>query len=143
MTKERTNIYKSGREHAKLTQECAAELIGIGRRRLSDYENEVTPPDDIVALMVEVYKYPQLAYQHLKHKNPVGNKYLPNVEHNNLSQSAIALYRELRHVKSYEEDILDIAYDNQITADEISTWEKAKVEILELAGACMAIALVI
>ena len=80
MTPECGNCYKISRNNAKLTQEQAAELLGISARTLSDYENDHTKvPDDIVAAMADVYKCPLIVWWHLRHNSVLG-KYLPDIQ---------------------------------------------------------------
>jgi transcriptional regulator with XRE-family HTH domain len=81
------NIYKNARNFAGLTIERAAELIGVALRTLSGYEKgEYIPPADIVCIMCEVYRADWLAYQHLQSSNPLGQKYLPEIDFSNLPQ---------------------------------------------------------
>lgn len=72
------DLYRIGRELAGLTQEQAASQLGCSVRRLSDYENEHRPPDDIVRRMVETYRIPALAYWHFKNNTHLG-EYLPDI----------------------------------------------------------------
>ena len=65
MSNDCENLYKVCRTSAGLTQEQAAELLGVAPRTLSDYENERTRvPDDIVDAMSRIYKAPLLAWWH-------------------------------------------------------------------------------
>ena len=62
-----TNIYQSARKIAGLTQERAAELLGLSVRSLADYESGLRlPPNDIADRMVTVYNSQLLAVQHLR-----------------------------------------------------------------------------
>ena len=62
-----TNIYQSARKIAGLTQERAAELLGLSQRSLADYEAGLRlPPSDVADLMVLVYNSQILAVQHLQ-----------------------------------------------------------------------------
>ena len=79
MSNDCENLYKVCRTSAGLTQEQAAELLGVAPRTLSDYENERTRvPDDIVDAMSRIYKAPLLAWWHLRNTSVLG-KYLPDV----------------------------------------------------------------
>jgi transcriptional regulator with XRE-family HTH domain len=79
MSKNHESRYKTSRTTAGMTQEAAAELLGVAPRTLSDYENDrARVPDDIVASMADVYKSPLLAWWHLKNHSVLG-KYLPDV----------------------------------------------------------------
>lgn len=79
MSNECENLYKFCRITAGLTQEQAAELLGVAPRTLSDYENGHTKvPDDIVDGMSHHYNAPLLAWEHLKRTSVLG-KYLPEM----------------------------------------------------------------
>lgn len=61
------NIYQSARKAAGLTQERAAELLGLSVRSLADYESALRlPPNDVADRMVMVYNSQVLAVQHLR-----------------------------------------------------------------------------
>jgi transcriptional regulator with XRE-family HTH domain len=75
MSKNSENRYKICRESAGLTQEAAADTLGVATRTLSDYENDhANVPDDIVDRMVDAYRAPILAWWHLKKHNPLGRR---------------------------------------------------------------------
>ena len=79
MNQTHENRYKMSRNNAKLTQEQAAELLGVSTRSLCDYEaGKTRVPDDIVATMAKIYKCPLLAWRHLRETSILG-KYLPDV----------------------------------------------------------------
>jgi len=78
-SKECENRYKICRSTSGLTQEQAAELLGVAPRTLSDYENgHARVPDDIVATMADLYKSTILPWWHLKQTSVLG-KYLPDI----------------------------------------------------------------
>ncbi len=135
------NIYKSGREYAKLTQEQAAELLGVSQRRLSDYENEVTPPDDIVARMIEIYQYPQIAHSHLK-SNPVGRKFLPDIPIESLEKTVLKLHKEIKHITDRCDVTIEIASDGVITMDELEIWEENKIHFSEMLAILWALVMI-
>ena len=67
MPKEYRNIYKKARRAAGLTQEAAAERLGISVESVRAYETgQRIPPNDLVEDMADCYDYQRLAYQHLK-----------------------------------------------------------------------------
>jgi len=79
MSKACENRYKISRETSGLTQERAAELLGVAPRTLSDYENgHAKVPEDIVDTMTDLYKCPSLAWWHLKHHTALG-RHLPDI----------------------------------------------------------------
>ncbi len=132
------NIYKSGREYARLTQEQAAELLGVSQRRLSDYENEVTPPDDIVARMAEIYNYSKLEYLHLKHNNLIGHKVLPEIiDNRNQAQVMLMLHSEHKKLPEVVDEMIEILKDGVITSDEKPYWNQSVIWLSEFIGILM------
>lgn len=126
MSEECENLYKLCRISAGLTQEQAAELLGVAPRTLSDYENGRTRvPDDIVDGMSRNYNAPLLAWDHLKRTSVLG-KYLPEVvmpqTHGDLiAQLSMAEWR----LKQVVEDIQRIMENGQIEESEKPDFKKA------------------
>ena len=77
MSKECVNRYKTSRDIAGFTQEHAAAKLNISVRRLSQFENGKTPPDDIAAKMAEIYNDGKLISYHMRIAHPELAKYLP------------------------------------------------------------------
>jgi len=134
------NIYKTARKHAGLTQNEASELLFISPRTLSEYENgRLIPPDDVVAKMVEVYKTPWLAYQHLQSSSMLGQKYLPELDFLDLSAAVVKLRKELNDVERLNDAIFEIASDGEINEEERITWDRVIKEIREMISASLAL----
>ena len=67
------NIYQRGRKTTLLTQEEAAERLGISAETLKRYEGgRLTPSDETVAKMCSVYGVPWLALEHAKATDRLG-----------------------------------------------------------------------
>lgn len=131
-----TNIYQIARKSAEMTQEQAAEMLHVSVRSLADYEGgRTTPSGDTVCSMIEIYKTPWLAYEHLRQSSEVGKRYLPSVEFVNLSQSVLRLQKEMGDVSAMERKIVEVAYDNVVHPYQESVWEMAEKEVLEMVGA--------
>ncbi|MEM5777669.1 MAG: helix-turn-helix transcriptional regulator [Candidatus Aenigmatarchaeota archaeon] len=140
MTKQCENIYKTARKFANLTQEEAAELLFISPRTLSEYENgRLVPPDDVVAKMVEIYQTPWLAYQHLQRSTQLGQKYLPELDSNDLPKAVLKLRKEMNDVEKINDIIVDIACDGEIRSNEKITWNKVIKEIKEMISAALSV----
>lgn len=118
------NIYQAAREAAGMTQERAAELIGLSVESIRSYETEKRlPSDDTVIKMTEIYGGANyLAYQHLKHKSMIGNTILPDVSEIPLSQAALQIIHEMNDFIQCEPDIIKITMDGVIDASEEFVW---------------------
>ena len=89
------NLYQRGRKTTLLTQEEAAERLGISPETLKRYEGgRLTPPDETVARMCEVYGVSWLALEHAKATDRLG--ILPEVEPKPLPMATISLTNRLR-----------------------------------------------
>lgn len=122
----RENIYKICRNNAGLTQEQAAERLHIATRTLSAYENGETPVNDkMVDAMVELYRCPSLAVQHLKLHSPLG-KHLPDVvmpqTHGDMAFQMILAQDTLKPVV---DEIKRIMSDGEISECEKSDFDEA------------------
>ena len=89
------NLYQRGRKTTLLTQEEAAERLGISPETLKRYEGgRLTPPDETVARMCEVYGVSWLALEHAKATDRLG--ILPELEPKPLPMATISLTNRLR-----------------------------------------------
>ena len=118
------NIYQAAREAAGMTQERAAELIGLSVESIRSYELEKRiPADETVIKMAEIYGGANyLAYQHLKHKSMIGNVILPDVTEIPLSQAALQMINEMNDFIQCEPEIIRITMDGIIDTNEELCW---------------------
>ena len=73
------NIYKTARRSAGLTQEAAAEQLGISVESVRAYETgQRVPPNYIVSRMVTCYNAQRLAVQHLNLYDELASCIIPN-----------------------------------------------------------------
>ena len=80
MPEECRNIYKACRKTARLTQEAAAERLGISVESLRAYETgQRVPPDEVVADMSDQYNSLHLIVQHVREKNAMYGRVVPDV----------------------------------------------------------------
>lgn len=134
------NIYKIARKLAELTQEEAAEFLNVSVRSLADYEaGKTIPNDDIVLAMIDLYKSRWLAYSHLKHSTMIGQKYLPDLQFDDLSLGIIKLRKEMKDVYKAEDEIDNILCDGKIDKDEKPVWDKILKEINDVISAAFGI----
>lgn len=123
------NIYQRGRKTTLLTQEEAAERLHISPETLKRYEGgRLTPPDETVARMCEVYGVSWLALEHAKATDRLG--ILPDgIETKSLMQSAISLINRLRPVHESMGSLLQIVEDGQVDETEDAQYEQIRAFI--------------
>ena len=129
------NIYKKARRVAGLTQEAAAERLGISVESVRAYETgQRIPPNDVVEDMVVCYDYQRLAFQHLHETNTLAAKVVPQLEERTLLETAIRIYNRLRRLEKggAVERLLDIAEDGQIDNEERPEFEEILTELRDL-----------
>ena len=123
------NIYQDAREERGLTQEQAAELIGISVESLRAYECGKRPPSSTTAVMMSnVYDNKALRYQHLKNTDPIANAILPDFMVKNFAETVLKLIKELNEVEALIPTLIAIAADGIIDESERPTWEKVRKE---------------
>ena len=123
-----TNIYARCRKARGITQEYAAELLGVAVRTVAAWEaGERIPSGVMVARMVDVYQTPVLAIEHLRLNDALAREYIPRIAETPLPQAVCQLVSAVRGFAAIEgEDrLLDIAADGKV--DEL---EKAEYEML-------------
>lgn len=134
------NLYKIARKTTNLTQEKAAEFIGVSRDSISAYERGITPtPDDIVCRMIDIYGTEWLAYEHLRKSTMVGKKYLPQIHYTGIAQSVLRFQKEVNDLENINSDMINIACDNIIHKHETNRWIEVTKEIEEVAGAALSL----
>lgn len=80
MPQETRNIYKTCRKAAGLTQEAAAERLGISVESLRAYETgQRMPPDEVVEAMSDLYNTLYLIVRHVREKNAMYGRVVPEV----------------------------------------------------------------
>ena len=138
-----TNIYQSARKIAGLTQERAAELLGLSPRSLADYESGLRlPPNDVADRMVTAYNSQLLAVQHLRNSTQFARDLLPDVQTMALPEAVLTL---VDAVYSFADDrldreLIDIARDGVISADEQERFDRVIEKIRVITAAAIALA---
>lgn len=121
MPEECRNIYKTARRAAGLTQEAAAEKLGIGETSIRAYESGARiPPSEVVELMVICYNAQHLAYQHLRESNDLIGRVVPPLEERSILELAVRIFNRVKVLeqKGSLERLMTIAEDNVIDDDE-------------------------
>lgn len=129
------NLYQRARKATRLTQEEAAERIGVSPESMKQYESgRRVPPDSVVAKMVEVYDLPWLALEHSRATDQLG--VLPEVEAKPLPVATIALTNRLRDATDrIVGGLLRIAEDGMIDEDERPEFDSIVAELRETIAA--------
>lgn len=128
------NIYQKGRKTTLLTQEEAAERLHISPETLKRYEGgRLTPPDETVARMCEVYGVRWLALEHAKATDRLG--ILPELEPKPLPMATISLTNRLRDAADRLAGLLRIAEDGVIDDAERPEFDVIVQELRETIAA--------
>ena len=124
------NLYQRARLSTGMTQERAAELLGLSVESLKQYEGGRTvPKDETVARMVEVYRLPWLALEHSQATDTLG--VLPEVEPRPLPLASIALRNRLHDATGRLDALLRIAEDGVIDEEERPEFDDIVAELRE------------
>ena len=128
------NIYQRGRKTTLLTQEEAAERLHISPETLKRYEGgRLTPPDETVARMCEVYGVSWLALEHAKATDRLG--ILPELEPKPLPMATISLTNRLRDAADRLAGLLRIAEDGVIDTAERPAYDQIVNELNDIIAA--------
>ena len=132
------NIYQRGRKTTLLTQEEAAERLHISPETLKRYEGgRLTPPDETVARMCEVYGVSWLALEHAKATDRLG--ILPELEPKPLPMATISLTNRLRDAADRLAGLLRIAEDGVIDDEERPEFLAITAELTDIIKAALAL----
>ena len=129
------NIYKIARRAAGLTQEAAAERLGLSVESIRAYETGGrVPPSQVVELMVILYNAQHLAYQHLHETNELYNRIVPALEDRDLIRTAVVLRNRLARMEQRRslDRLLEIAEDDRIDEDERPEFLAIVAELREI-----------
>jgi transcriptional regulator with XRE-family HTH domain len=111
-----------------MTQEEAADRIGVGLRTLVRYEDGgVLPPPDVILRASEVYGQPSLCARYCREMCPIGQATKADVLQTDLPTSVLRLQHEQSQMLQTMGTLISIAADGRVTKDELPALE----EILE------------
>lgn len=112
-----------------MTQEEAADRIGIGLRTLIRYEEgSVLVPPDVILRASEVYGQPALCNRYCRELCPIGQATKADVLQTDLPTSVLRLQHHQTQMLKTMESLVAIAADGRVTKDELPALE----EILEI-----------
>ena len=142
MPEEYRNIYKTSRKAAGLTQESAAERLGISVESLRAYEGgQRIPPNEVVELMVILYNAQHLAYQHLRETNAMYGRVVPEVPQCSVLEASARLTNRIYAFADSHADrrLMRMAEDNVIDPVERPEFDAILEELQEIVGAALAL----
>ena len=115
------NIYKICRKAAGLTQEAAAERLGISVESMRAYETgQRTPPDDVVDLMSILYNALHLIAWHAREKNAMYSRVVPEIQPRSVLEASTKLTNRIYKFADSQRNrrLMEIAEDNVIDTGE-------------------------
>ena len=142
MSKEYESMYARYRRAAGMTQEYAAELLGVAPRTLQAWERgESTPPNARVLAMCDIYCSPTLAIEHLRYNSIIAYDVLPPVRAVPVAQGVCQLIGALRKLEEIhaEDRLLDIAADGKVDEIERADFDQLLIELDPVMSAVLAL----
>ena len=142
MPEEYRNIYKTSRKAAGLTQESAAERLGISVESLRAYEGgQRIPPNEVVELMVILYNAQHLAYQHLRETNAMYGRVVPEVPQCSVLEASARLTNRIYAFADSHANrrLMRMAEDNAIDPVERPEFDAILEELQEIVEAALAL----
>lgn len=135
MYEEYRNIYKAARESAGLTQERAAEALGISVESIRVYETDRrVPPNAVVSRMSDLYHSQFLIVQHVRNADDLAREFLPEPRRIPMPQASIRFTRLMRDFvgNGRIDTLLYFAEDGMIDAAERPIFEAIMSEWAEI-----------
>lgn len=135
MPEEYINIYKTARRNAGITQEAAAEQLGISVESVRAYETgQRIPPNNVVSRMVICYDAQRLAVQHVNLHDELASSIIPVIQPRTLMESVVRLCNRLNRFSSSHsvERLLEIAEDGRIDEEERAEYDSILSELKTL-----------
>lgn len=137
-----TNLMVLARKSVHLTQEQAAERIGISRGWLARYEQGQIPTDPIMARMIVAYDAPALGYAYLSSQSPTGRVLLPPARLVGVSAGAMQLHITMKQAVNEYERLEKICCDDVITLEEAGEYADCLQTFKNLVGTIVSMALI-
>ena len=141
-SKDYESLYARYRKAAGMTQEYAAELLGVAVRTLQAWERgESTPPNARVLAMCDIYTAPTLAIEHLRMSDIIAYDVLPPVKAVPVAQAVCALLSQIRKLQELHagDRLLDIAADGRVAELERADFDQLLIELEPLVGAVLSL----
>lgn len=142
MPEECRNIYKACRKTTRLTQEAAAERLGISVESLRAYETgQRVPPDEVVADMSGLYNTLHLIVQHVREKNAMYGRVVPDVPQIGALEASAKLRNRLDAFTERRgaSRLMLITEDNVIDDSESPEFDEILDELVEMFALVLAL----
>ena len=142
MSKDFESMYARHRNAAGMTQERAAELLGVAPRTLQAWERgESTPPNARVLAMCDIYCSPTLAIEHLRYSSIIAYDVLPAVKAVPVAQAVCQLLSAIRKLEEIhaEDKLLEIAADGRVDEIERADFEQLLIELDPIMAAVLSL----
>ena len=140
MPEECRNIYKICRRSAGLTQEAAAERLGISVESLRAYEcGQRVPPDDVVDLMSILYNSLYLIAWHSRAKSAMYSRVVPEIQPRSVLEASARLTNRIFHFADTHADrrLMRIVEDNVIDTAEQAEFDAILEDLEEIVEAAL------
>lgn len=141
-SKDYESLYARYRRAKGLTQEHAAELLGVAVRTLQAWERgESTPPNARVLAMCDIYGQPSLAIEHLRMCDIIAYDVLPPVKAAPVAQAVCQLVSAMRRVEALHagDRLLEIAADGKVDEMEKADFDQLLIELEPVMAAVLAL----
>lgn len=115
----------------KLTRDQASELLeSIPPERIEKIENErAEPHPDEILIMADKYKAPELCNYYCANQCPIGQRYVPEVKIQDLSQIVLKMISSLNSVQDNQRRFINITADGVIDDDELEEFVDIQEEL--------------
>lgn len=122
------------------SREGASEETGIDRKRLQRIEiGTLNPYPEEVLLVADAYHAPELLNYHCSHCCPIGQRTVPRAELNELDRITVKFLNALEQIRDSDKELLQIAQDGTLTADEVPQMEHLLIGIQRIATVALEI----
>ena len=136
------SMYARYRKAAGMTQEYAAELLGVAPRTLQAWERgESTPPNIRVLAMCDIYCAPTLAIEHLRYNSIIAYDVLPPVRAVPVAQAVCSLLGQIRKLEEIHagDQLLQIAADGKVDEIERAAYDQLLIELEPVIAAVLSL----
>lgn len=122
------------------SREGASEETGIDRKRMQRIEiGTLNPYPEEVLLMAEAYHAPELLNYHCSQCCPIGQRTVPRAEASELDRITVKFLSALEQIRDSDKELLQIAQDGTLTADEVPQMEHLLIGIQRIATVALEI----